>query len=209
MYQHTLREEASAGLQASTHYMVPVEANTTGTERWHWDRIQAAINAQALPSYDTFWGDHHFCRHVVSGLYRADLQMYVRMCSTVNHLLRPCAAMVQTTCDAQLRRLREVCVRCADPRLGSELVTSLLATLWLTLPRKLLPRIAQYGDYEAPRVSELLERWFAWARKDLPKWLRFPGWPHRARLEFRRWLADGEEGVVAVHKHDVPHAKDQ
>lgn len=98
-------DSTGAGVTGN-HYIATTDSKEPGTEHWPFGRIHAAIEAHALPSYDTFWSNQTFCRHVVDGLYRSDVELYVRVCSQPS--LRTCAVF-RDTCDAQLLRLRYLC----------------------------------------------------------------------------------------------------
>lgn len=88
------------------HYLVHQDSSTAGTEWWHFDRILGALEAHTLPSYDTFWRNQTFCRHVIGDLYRADLELYTRVCS--QRSLLQCEEF-RLVCETQLARLRDVC----------------------------------------------------------------------------------------------------
>ena len=86
------------------HYIKKGTAVASGVEHLPFSSAMAMIKGGA--TYDSFWGNQTFCRHVIACLYLDDLRMYVAACKQPK--LRECAAH-RKACDAQLQRLVDVC----------------------------------------------------------------------------------------------------
>ena len=98
--------EAAAQGNNSEHYITKATSSPPGSEHWSFAKVRSANNAHATPSYDSFWNNTAFCRHVMGCLYRADVEMYVSACRAP--ALETCAAF-RSACEVQLGRLRDVC----------------------------------------------------------------------------------------------------
>jgi hypothetical protein len=86
------------------HYVKKGAAVMSAVEHLPFRSARAMLKEGA--SYDSFWGNQTFCRHVIGCLYLEDLRMYVAACK--HPKLRKCAAH-RKACDAQLLRLANVC----------------------------------------------------------------------------------------------------
>ena len=103
-------EAEALGLRAGMpgHYITQA-ASGSGSEHWPWPRLHPLAKAsrrRGFPSYDSFFSNKSFCRHVVGCLYRDDLRTYHDACR--GSRLRVCPAY-RRACEAQLARLRDVC----------------------------------------------------------------------------------------------------
>mmetsp|Transcript_55004 Transcript_55004/g.125179 ORF Transcript_55004/g.125179 Transcript_55004/m.125179 type:complete len:362 (-) Transcript_55004:5-1090(-) len=89
------------------HYVVQMPGSSgAGSQNLPFPEIAAAKAENRMPSYDSFWGNKSFCKHVVGCLYRRDVELYVETCATPE--LRGCRAF-RAACEEQLGRLRRVC----------------------------------------------------------------------------------------------------
>ena len=88
------------------HYVKQVAGNSSESSRLPWPILKVAKAQQRLPSYDSFWSNHSFCRRVVGCLYQSDVEKYIEACTSPE--LLGCRAF-NAACDEQLGRLRDVC----------------------------------------------------------------------------------------------------
>ena len=58
--------EGEALEHASTHYITQAKASDPGSEHWPWPRLQAEQARRGFLSYDSFFSNKSFCRHVAA-----------------------------------------------------------------------------------------------------------------------------------------------